>query len=86
VSAGSITSIISDRHSNTSLPDPVRGGSLLLSQHLFWFSSHPEAHISILPASGLISDIPSKFSQCIILGRDPMQIALLITGLPGRIV
>jgi heme/copper-type cytochrome/quinol oxidase subunit 1 len=86
VSAGSITMIISDRHSNTSLPDPVRGGSLLLLQHPFWLFGHPEAYIPILPASGLISDILSKFSQCIILGRDSMLIALLIIGLLGCIV
>ena len=86
VSAGSITTIISDRHSNTSLPDPVRGGSLLLPQHLFRLFSHPEAYIPILPAFGLISDILSKFSQCIILGRDSMLIALLIIGPLGCIV
>ena len=30
--------------------------------------------------------MPSKFSQCIIYGRDPMLIALLITAVLGRIV
>ena len=32
--AGSITMIIFDRHFNTSFFDPVRGGSLILFQHL----------------------------------------------------
>lgn len=86
VLAGSITMIIFDRHFNTSLLDPIRGGSLILFQHLFWFSRHPEVHILILPAFGLISDILSKFSQCIIFGRDSMLIALLIIGFLGCIV
>ena len=86
MSAGSITSTTSDRHSNTSLPDPVRGGPLPPLQHPFWLLSHPEAHIPILPAPGPISDILSKFSQCIIPGRDPTQIALSITGPLGRTV
>jgi heme/copper-type cytochrome/quinol oxidase subunit 1 len=34
VLAGVITMIISDRHSNRPSPDPLRGGDLLLSQHL----------------------------------------------------
>jgi len=86
VSAGSITMIISDRHFNTSFSDPVRGGSLISPQHSFRFPRHPEAYIPVLPAFGLISDILSKFSQCIIFGRDSMLIALLVTGFSGRIV
>jgi len=86
VLAGCITMIIFDRHFNSSFSDPLRGGDLLLSQHLFWFFSHPEAYILILPAFGLISEILSKFSQCIIFGRDSMLIALLIIGILGCIV
>ncbi len=86
VLAGSITMIIFDRHFNCSFFDPVRGGSLILFQHLFWFFGHPEAYILILPAFGLISDILSKFSQCVIFGRDSMLIALLVIGFLGCIV
>ena len=86
VLAGCITMIIFDRHFNTSSFDPVRGGSILLFQHSFWFFRHPEAYIPILPAFGLISDILSKFSQCIIFGRDSMLIALLVIGFLGCIV
>ena len=76
VSAGVITTIIFDRHFNRPSFDPNRGGDLLSPQHSPWFSRHPEAHILILPAFGLISEMISKFSQCIIFGRDPMLIAL----------
>ena len=55
-------------------------------QHLFWFFGHPEAYILILPAFGLISEILSKFCQCIIFGRDSMLIALLIIAFIGCIV
>ena len=78
--------IISDRHSNRPSLDPLRGGDLLLPQHLPWFLRHPEVHILILPAFGLISEMISKFSQCIISGRDSMLIALLIIAVLGCIV
>ena len=47
---------------------------------------HPEVYIPILPAFGLISEMISKFTQCIISGRDSMLIALLITAVSGCIV
>ena len=86
VSAGCITTIISDRHFNSPLLDPFRGGDLLLLQHPLWFPSHPEAHILILPAFGLISEILSKFSPSIISGRDSMIPAPPIIGVFGCIV
>ena len=86
VLAACITMIISDRHFNSSFFDPLRGGDLLLFQHLFWFFGHPEVYILILPAFGLVSSILSKFSQFIIFGRDSMLIALFLIGLLGCIV
>ena len=85
VLAGRITTIIHDRHSNPSPSDPLRGGDVLLSQHPFRSPGHPEAHIPILPASGLTSEIPTKYVQCSISGRDPTLIALFVTGILGRI-
>ncbi len=86
VLAACITMIISDRQFNSSLFDPLRGGDLLLFQHLFWFFGHPEVYILILPAFGLVSSILSKFTQFIIFGRDSMFIALFLIGLLGCIV
>ena len=86
VLAGVITMIIFDRHFNCSFFDPLRGGDLLSPQHSSWFFRHPEVYILILPAFGLISEIISKFSQCIIFGRDSMLIALLIIAVLGCIV
>jgi cytochrome c oxidase subunit 1 len=86
VLAGAITMIILDRHFNSSFFDPLRGGDIILFQHLFWFFGHPEVYILILPAFGLVSEILSKFSHSVLFGRDSMIIALLIIGILGTIV
>jgi cytochrome c oxidase subunit 1 len=86
VLAACITMVISDRHFNSCFFDPLRGGDLLLFQHLFWFFGHPEVYILILPGFGLVSGIISKFTQFIIFGRDSMVIALFLIGLLGCIV
>jgi len=86
VLAACITMVISDRHFNSCFFDPLRGGDLLLFQHLFWFFGHPEVYILILPGFGLVSSIISKFTQFIIFGRDSMVIALFLIGLLGCVV
>ena len=86
VLAGTITMILYDRHFNSSFFDPLRGGDLLLFQHLFWFFGHPEVYILILPAFGLISEILSKYVQCYVIGRDSMVLALLVISILGCIV
>jgi heme/copper-type cytochrome/quinol oxidase subunit 1 len=78
--------IIFDRHFNSSFFDPIRGGDLSLFQHLFRFSGHPEVYILILPAFGIVSEVISKFTQCIIFGRDSMSIAIILIAFIGCIV
>jgi heme/copper-type cytochrome/quinol oxidase subunit 1 len=86
VLAAVITMVLFDRHLNCSFFDPIRGGDVLLFQHLFWFFGHPEVYILIIPAFGLLSDMISKYSQSIIFGRDSMLIAITIISLLGLIV
>jgi heme/copper-type cytochrome/quinol oxidase subunit 1 len=86
VLAGSITMILFDRHFNTSFYDPVRGGDVILFQHLFWFFGHPEVYILILPAFGIVSEVLSRTSLVHVFGRDSMILALLIIVILGSIV
>lgn len=86
VLAACITMVIFDRHFNGCFFDIIRGGDVLLFQHLFWFFGHPEVYILILPGFGLISEILSKYSQSIIFARDSMLLALFIIGVLGCIV
>lgn len=78
--------IIFDRHFNCSFFDPLRGGDVLLFQHLFWFFGHPEVYILILPAFGLVSEILSKYCQCSVFGRDSMLLAMLVIAVLGCVV
>jgi heme/copper-type cytochrome/quinol oxidase subunit 1 len=78
--------IIFDRYINGCFFDILRGGDVLLFQHLFWFFGHPEVYILILIGFGIISEIISKFSQCIIFGYDSMLLSLFIIGILGCIV
>ena len=85
VLASCITMLILDRHFNTSFFDPLRGGNVLLFQHLFWFFGHPEVYILILPAFGLVSDILTRYSTTL-FGRDAMVFCLLLIAFIGLIV
>ena len=81
-----ITMIIFDRYFNSAFFDILKGGDVILFQHLFWFFGHPEAYILILPAFGLINEIISKLSNNMIYGRDSMITALIIISIIGCMV
>ena len=86
VLAACITMVSFDRYMNGCFLDIIRGGDVLLFQHLFWFFGHPEAYIPILPGFGLISEIISKLDQCILFGYDSMILSLYIISMLGCIV
>jgi heme/copper-type cytochrome/quinol oxidase subunit 1 len=78
--------VLADLHSNTLFFDPIFGGDPIFYQHLFWFFGHPEVHILIIPAFGIISIIISGILQKIIFGNQSMIFAMSCISLLGSVV
>jgi cytochrome c oxidase subunit I+III len=72
-----------DRRFGTHFYDPVRGGSPLLWQHLFWVFGHPWVYIIILPATGMASMIIPTFCRRPLVGHVYVALATVSTGIFG---
>ena len=74
------TALILDRLVGTHFYNPMRGGDVLLWQHLFWFFGHPEVYLIFIPPLGFISSILSTFAGRPIFGYRAMVLALVATA------
>ncbi len=68
---------------------PIRGGSPVLWQHVFWAFGHPEVYIMALPAFAIVSEIIPVFSRKPIFGYEfvaasSVAIAVLSLGVWGH--
>ena len=52
-----------DRLFGANFFNPLKGGTPLLWQHLFWLFGHPEVYILILPAMGIVSEVLPTFAR-----------------------
>ncbi len=80
VLSGALLMLEADRQFQTAFYDPVRGGSPILWQHLFWFFGHPEVYIVALPFFGVVSEIVPVFSRKPIFGYKGLVLATLAIG------
>jgi cytochrome c oxidase subunit 1 len=75
--------LLFDRRWETAFYDPVRGGSPILWQHLFWLFGHPEVYILILPAFGIISEILPVFARKPLFGYQFVVFSGIAIGFIG---
>src|SRR5262249_50650508 len=72
-----------DRFFGTHFYDVAAGGDLHLWQHLFWIFGHPEVCILILPAFGIVSEVPPTFSRKPLFGAQVMIYSGILIGFFG---
>src|SRR3954470_22033653 len=63
--------------------DALKGGDVLMYQHVFWFSSPPAVYIMMLPGFGIVSEVLSVKSRKPIFGYRMMAFSLLAIVLLG---
>ena len=75
-----------DRFYGMNFFNPLRGGTPVLWQHLFWVFGHPEVYILILPAMGLVSEIIPTFSKKPLFGYPVVVVSGIVIGFMGWMV
>jgi len=66
--------------------DPVKGGNVILFQHLFWFYSHPAVYVFILTGLGTISELLPVFVRKPLFGYKWVALSSLGIALVGFFV
>jgi cytochrome c oxidase subunit 1 len=66
--------------------DPLKNGSPLLFQHLFWFYSHPAVYVFVLPGFGVISELLPVFARKPLFGYRWVALSSIGIALIGFIV
>jgi cytochrome c oxidase subunit 1 len=69
--------VLLDRGLGFNFFNPVKGGDVLMYQHVFWFYSHPAVYIMMLPGFGIISEILAVKARKPIFGYRMMAFSLL---------
>ncbi len=80
VLSGALLMLEADRQFGTNFFEPVRGGSPILWQHLFWFFGHPEVYIVALPFFGVVTEIFPVFARRPVFGYKGLVLATLAIG------
>src|SRR5690606_33750806 len=76
VLAGAVTMLLTDKFFGPSFFNAAGGGDPVLYQHIFWFFGHPEVHIMILPAFGIVAEIIPAFSRQPLFRHLPLVFAI----------
>ncbi len=69
--------VLLDRALGFQFFNPVKGGDVLMYQHVFWFYSHPAVYIMMLPGFGIISEVLATRARKPIFGYRMMAFSLL---------
>ena len=72
-----------DRQFGTLFFENAVGGKTIFWQHMFWIFGHPELHILILPAMGIISEIIPTFSRKPLFGYGGIIFSGVMIGFLG---
>lgn len=66
--------------------DPLKGGNVILFQHLFWFYSHPAVYVFVLTGLGVISELLPVFVRKPLFGYKYVAVSSLGIALVGFFV